>query len=106
MPKGKKNVYICDKCGRKVVTKDLDDGVTPFMVSCREFGKDCDGVTRSCFYSVDQTLPVNYVWFKPVTLDDYEGAMLEHIEQGGLDLRKATPTEMFVGSLDGDEVEE
>ena len=94
---GKKNVYVCQACGRKIVTLDIDEGVTPFMIPCKETEGCEEGLMRSCFYSVDQTLPVNYVWFIPKSLDGYSESMIEHINKGGLDIRKATQHEMWRG---------
>src|SRR3974377_965449 len=33
------NVYTCRKCGGHTVTVDRDEGVTPFMIGCRESGE-------------------------------------------------------------------
>ena len=41
------NAYTCDGCHRTIVTKDIDEGVTPFMIDCR----DCDGLMKSHFYN-------------------------------------------------------
>lgn len=100
MSKGFKNVYVCQECGGKIVTLDLDEGTTPFMLRCRSGRKKgCNGTMQSSFYQVDQTLPVDYVWFAPDSLDGHDEAMQDHIKKGGLDIRKATPTETYTKAV-------
>ena len=36
------DVYICEKCGRKTLTRYKDKGVTPFVMQCPY----CDGYTQ------------------------------------------------------------
>jgi hypothetical protein len=91
MPKGKKNQYTCEKCGKTVTTLDVDEGTTPFMILC-EATKGCKGVMYSSFYGCDQSQPHQLEWFAPTSLDGYSPDMLEHIRMGGLDLRKAGET--------------
>ena len=90
MSKGKKNVYVCQLCGGSVVTIDIEDGVTPFMIGCKSTA-GCDGDMYSSFYSVDQSLSPQFEWYKP-TIDQYpkehQEAMRHHIENGGLEIRK------------------
>lgn len=87
---GKKNIYTCQKCGMAVVTIDMDDGVTPFMLDCRAT-KDCDGIMHSAFYSVPQRLEPDFEWFKPKSIEGYSPEMQRHLEMGGLDIRVAHP---------------
>lgn len=86
MPKGKKNQYTCTECGKSVITLDVDDGTTPFMMLCRAT-EGCDGVMQSSFYRCDPNLEHTYEWFKPESLRGYSPEMKEHIRKGGLDLR-------------------
>jgi ssDNA-binding Zn-finger/Zn-ribbon topoisomerase 1 len=89
MSKGEKNSYTCQKCGGVIVTIDVDDGVTPFMLACRAT-PGCNGVMRSGFYvAVDQSAEPDYEWFKPSSLKGYNREMREHIKKGGLDIRNA-----------------
>ena len=88
MNKGKVNIYTCQTCAQSIVTKDVDEGTTPFMILC-EATEGCQGVMHSHFCGVDQNLPHSYEWFRPETLDGYGPEMVEHIKLGGLDLRKS-----------------
>jgi len=87
MSKGRKNGYICKTCDRRIITIDVDNGTTPFMFKCCAT-KDCEGFMISMFYSIPQSLPAQYEWFRPDSLDGYSSEMIEHINKGGLDLRK------------------
>jgi hypothetical protein len=86
MPKGRKNQYTCDTCGKSVVTLDVDEGTTPFMILCR-VTLHCQGMMRSNFYSCDQSLEHMLEWFAPQSFKGYSPEMIEHIHKGGLDLR-------------------
>lgn len=91
---GRKNIYICQKCHRHIVTVDIDDGVTPFMLICRAT-KDCNGDMYSTFYNAPQNLPPDFEWFKPKSLKGYSPEMRDHIKRGGLDIRPApSPSEI------------
>ena len=89
MSKGNKNVYVCQVCGKGVVTIDIEDGVTPFMIGCKAT-EGCEGDMYSSFYDVDQSLPAQFEWYRP-TISQYpqeaQGFMRKHIEQGGLEIR-------------------
>lgn len=89
MKKGDINVYVCEKCRARVVTVDAEDGVTPFMISCKAT-KGCKGMMFSSGYRVDQTLKPQFEWYRP-SIDQYpEEAreyMRHHIDNGGLDIR-------------------
>lgn len=91
---GKKNVYTCERCERQIVTVNLLDGVTPFMIQCRaNWPGECPGMAKSEFYNVDQSLPAFWGWYRP---DATELERLEishpgtkrHVDQGGLLLRR------------------
>ncbi len=100
LEKKKINIYKCN-CGAKTITKDINKGVTPFMITCPK----CNGDAVSSFYEVDQRLSPNLIWFKPSLRQlkkqvEWElrhmGAAglirsgqafklnLEHVEKGGL----------------------
>ena len=67
--KGKKNIYTCRKCCGHIVTVDVDDGVTPFMLKCRAT-EGCDGTMHSSLYRVfDQKMAAAFEWYRPSSLD-------------------------------------
>ena len=85
--KGQRNRYICQTCGKSIVTINIDDGTTPFMINC-EATKNCDGAMYSQYYDIPQDTPATYEWFKPKSLKGYSREMREHFSLGGLDLRE------------------
>lgn len=103
------NIYTCQKCGKRTVTKVIDEGVTPFIMPC---GKCKDGEALSCFFMCPQDLKPEYEWFRPKTdaeirkqlkweintfhkkedapdelIDICFEATKEHVKKGGLLLR-------------------
>lgn len=88
---GKKNVYTCPK-GHKTVTVDTDDGVTPFMLGCRQKDDDgkhnCTQMARSSMYRVDQTLTPEFEWYKPDNMKGLNLSERGHVKKGGLLIRK------------------
>lgn len=92
MSKGKKNVYTCRACKEHIVTIDVDDGVTPFMLSCRAT-VGCDGLMQSSFYSpACQFFHASHEWYKPADPpeDPWER---DHWERGGLFIREIPQVE-------------
>jgi len=85
------NTYTCPK-GHVTVTIDTDEGVTPMMMTCKhkkEVGRgNCTETAMSAFYKCDQSLTPEYEWFKPKSFKGYSAAMREHLEKGGLEIRK------------------
>lgn len=83
------NVWTCEECGKKHVCCDVDDGVTPFMIACRNPG--CDGTAYSAFYRVPDAyaLLVEYEWFMPSAEEraGETGWLKDYHDGGGLDLR-------------------
>ena len=92
-PHGKRNIYVCEQCFGHVVTVDLVEGVTPFMMECRATA-GCKGAMQSSFYRVfDQRMKPAFEWYKP---DAAEMATLkpwskEHVDKGGLLIRQIAP---------------
>ena len=80
------NVYTCQTCGGRIVTIDRHVGTTPFTINCRAT-PGCDGVMYSSMYQVDESLTPTWEWFKPGG-KFRNRAMREHVEMGGLDLRR------------------
>lgn len=92
--KGKKNAYVCGKCGRVIITKDIDQGVTPFGIRCRLLveGKPCNGTATSKFYQLteaEQAAQPKYHWYRPKEVRHLSRPEREHVKQGGLLLRPA-----------------
>jgi hypothetical protein len=98
---GQVNRYDCQSCGDHIVTVNVVEGVTPFMISHRDDAGSvaCSGRMYSCFYRVDQDLEPTHEWYRPTRKQvvrrfrrqpDVLASMLEHVEKGGLDLRPAT----------------
>lgn len=87
MPQGRKNQYTCQTCQGSIITVDVDEGTTPFMLLCKAT-PGCDGFMYSNFYGCDQTLAAQYEFFKPASFEGYDAGMLEHLQKGGLDFRK------------------
>lgn len=81
--KGKVNIYQCELCRGIIVTKDVDEGVTPFSIDCRAT-EGCRGLMTSLMYRVAQQTTVTHVWYKPAVLDDLAPHAREHVERGGL----------------------
>jgi len=87
------NVYTCEKCGGKTTTIDRDTGVTPFMLMCRASGRvgDCDGYSYSCMYQPPRNhAEPEWEWYIPGRgeIKRMTQAERQHVEQGGLSLRK------------------
>ena len=87
---GKKNLYVCVNCGQRIITVDRDEGVTPFMIGCREGGGLCPGSAYSTFYTVDQSVTPTHEWYRPDAAEAKKLGRLwrDHLAGGGLKLRK------------------
>lgn len=55
------NCYTCRACGARHVTRNVDAGVTPFLIQCRR----CGDMASSCFYRVDQSTAPGFEWYRP-----------------------------------------
>lgn len=90
MSAGEKNAYRCEECQYVYVTVDLVDGVTPFMLRCRNPEKpECGGWMKSAFYRIDPARVPDGEWYRP---DKAEASFLSkplfhHVKQGGLLIR-------------------
>lgn len=86
---GRKNIYVCEECRGHIVTMDLEDGVTPFLIGC-QVTEECSGMMKSSMYRVyDQSMKAGYFWAKPESLDDLSPGERAHVENGGLLLNEA-----------------
>lgn len=84
--KNRVNCYTCQTC--KLITKTIDihAGVTPFIHRCEH----CGEMAHSSFYKdiAPHLLPTQE-WFRPELSEvlKMNGGLLDHILQGGLDVR-------------------
>lgn len=89
------NHYVCPSCHGITISKEFDDGVTPFMFRCRAT-PNCTDHARSSFYrcSQDPNQTPHVVFYRPTdraeALANIKGypkrfrkAMIEHWEKGG-----------------------
>lgn len=80
------NRYVCQVCGRSIITIDRDEGVTPFMLNCRAT-PDCKGDMHSSFYEGVTGQPT-HEWRKP-TAEEYQNMsqpMRDYIDSGALNI--------------------
>lgn len=115
MSESKINAYTCSNRHR-TITIDLVEGVTPFMIRCPHPG--CQEMAQSCMYQTGQKQQPTHEWYKPteeemhkeaevsfesykqtplylsstdddrLALDDIYGRIKDHVDKGGLMLRK------------------
>ena len=88
------NVWVCESQGQinphQHVCKDVDAGVTPFIIQCRV----CKGEARSVMYRIHpdfkKRLEVKYEWYRPSLEETLKEspAMIDHILRGGLKMRE------------------
>lgn len=88
-PRRKKNAYTCTVCKGRIVTEDVVEGVTPFMLACKVTAL-CQGSMQSHFYDIDQGEVATFEWYRPSLRSAAKQgqAMYEHVKRGGLDIRK------------------
>lgn len=88
------DVYVCEKCGRRTMTRYKDKGVTPFVMRCSH----CDGYAQHVeTVSEDRAVLLRLAegvaiqnWVRPPLkwlLKQSEGT-IDHVLQGGLVLEK------------------
>lgn len=86
------NIYTCRKCRGHIVTRHVDDGVTPFTLGCR-VTDGCSGWMYSSMYRVyDQTMRASHEWYKPAD-EEYRKlsvSIRQHVDKGGVLLRPST----------------
>jgi len=87
MSPGRKNVYTCSSCKKTIVTVDRDEGTTPFILAFCKATSGCGGEMVSSFYTCNQSLAVQYEWFRPGPSMHLSPATKEHVRKGGLILR-------------------
>jgi hypothetical protein len=88
---GKRNIYTCDECFGHVVTVDVADGVTPFLIGCK-VTPGCKGLMQSSMYRVfDKRMRADFEWYAPTKEQTValSAGLREHASKGGLVLRPA-----------------
>lgn len=93
---GRLNIYVCEQCRSHVVTRDVDEGVTPFMLPSAEFcpnkcvsPKAGGAHMTSSFYRVwDQRMLEDFQWYRPSAVEVVPRQHRHHVSQGGLLIRK------------------
>ena len=93
---GRVNVYVFPY-GHRTVTRNMAEGVTPFMIGCppcKAAGalRNEPGfrypMAESSFYRVDQTLDHSHEWYRPESIVGLDPDTAEHVRNGGLLLRE------------------
>ena len=85
------NLYRCEQCLGAIVTIDRDEGTTPAFLMCRAT-PGCEGTMLSAWYQCDQTIRPEWEWFRPKNnLSKLSISVREHVERGGLLLRRIPP---------------
>jgi hypothetical protein len=86
--KQQKNMYVCERCAGHIVTVDLEEGVTPFLIKC-EATAGCSGMMKSSMYRVyDQSVRASHEWYRPTLVMRLDAWEQEHVKKGGLLLRR------------------
>lgn len=83
------NNYLCDGCGDKIITKNVNVGTTPATLDC-QISDGCDGIMGSSWYQVSQEQTPTHEWYRPgiLKIANLGHALREHVKKGGLLLRK------------------
>ena len=90
--KDRRNIYVCDACNGHIVTVDLEEGVTPFMLPCM-CKEGCKGLMQSSMYRVfDQRMAASHEWYRPAEAEiaALSPGYRDHVKNGGLLIRKVT----------------
>ena len=102
--RGKINVWVCDSCRKNHICRDVDHGVTPFVIRC--WGPGCKGEAVSQFYQAgDQVGPrggpleAQFEWFRPSSLQVVPESYRDHLQHGGLVMRRVGQTELSVTNM-------
>ena len=84
------NCYKCDRCGHITKTMDVDDGVTPYAFTCDYCGNPF--ATSTMYNDIAPKQKPTHEWYRPSLKETLKWRskntnMLEHILNGGLDVR-------------------
>ena len=89
-PKDAKNAYVCKTCGLKIVTINLDEGVTSMFMDCEKGRVECNGPMVLQMYQVPDYLAPTHAWYRPTPqeLKHHTKYVRQHVEAGGLVLAR------------------
>lgn len=89
--KFKYNIYLCERCGHAVTTRDVHAGTTPFKMACTKLNEegesDCNGNMTSLGYPTPfpaQAPLLEFEWYMPKSLKRLSPDLKEHVRKGGL----------------------
>ena len=91
--KGAINGYRCGTCGGMTITRNADEGTTPFMILCTRPG--CGGRAFSEFYHMDPRSMPTHEWHRP-TPEEFkrlDKATRDYCAAGAMLLRPIRPEE-------------
>lgn len=82
------DVYVCEKCGKQLLTRYKDKGVTPFTIKCRRDACNATMIHRDTI-SEEQAKNEGLVvhnWVRPTfeQLQNLNDGAIEHVLNGGL----------------------
>jgi len=82
------DVYTCEKCGEKFLTRYKDKGVTPFTIKCRKDGCNGTMIHKVTIHEgqAKNESPVIHNWVRPTfeQLQRLSEGYIEHVLNGGL----------------------
>lgn len=88
------NVYTCGTCLMLTTTVDVDEGVTPFSISCKECNEPLAFATSNMYPEArpipDHIPEPTKEFYKPESIAVLLAGEIEHVELGGLLMRDRT----------------
>ena len=82
------NTYTCTTCKKEIVTREIHEGTTSFMLKCRAT-EGCPGKMESAFYSrIPANIKPTWEWYRRNDIENMGPEELDHHTKGGLFIRK------------------
>jgi len=82
------NTYTCQQCKKEIVTREIDEGTTSFLLQCRAT-EGCPGKMESAFYSrIPANIEPTWEWYRRSDTNIMGPDELEHHTKGGLFIRR------------------
>jgi hypothetical protein len=96
---GRKNLYQCERDpSHLIVTVDLEAGVTPFLIECERCKEEGHRASmKSAMYHLHAMTVATHEWYRPDSLAGFSRWTRDHLEKGGLILRKRESISADVG---------